>query len=71
MKLAYSKCYIRKCCVIKTSNQFVFSKFTLLVAISNTKKYVGKELYEKRGMTKERLLEFLEKHIFSNYKIIL
>jgi cellulose biosynthesis protein BcsQ len=39
----------------------------LLVAISNTK-CVGKELYEKGGMTKERLLEFLEKHIFSNYK---
>jgi hypothetical protein len=31
-----------------------------LVAISNSK-WVGKELYEKGGMTKERLLEFLEK----------
>jgi len=29
---------------------------TLLVAISNSK-WVGKELYEKGGMTKERLLE--------------
>ena len=29
---------------------------------------MGKELYEKGGMTKERLLEFLEKHIFTKYK---
>jgi len=38
-----------------------------LVAISNSK-CVGKELYEKGGMTKERLLEFLEKYVFSKYK---
>ena len=41
--------------------------FTLLVAISNSK-CIGKELYEKGGMTKERLLEFMEKYIFSKYK---
>jgi len=63
----YSRCYLGRRCRIKTSNQFVFRKFTLLVAISNSK-CVGKELYEKGGMTKERLLEFLEKHIFPNYK---
>ena len=67
LKPTYSRCNLGRRCVIKTSNQFVFRKFTLLVAISNTK-CVGKELYEKGGMTKERLLEFLEKHIFSNYK---
>ena len=67
LKPTYSRCNLGKRCIIKTSNQFVFRKFTLLVAISNTK-CVGKELYEKGGMTKERLLEFLEKHIFSNYK---
>ena len=38
-----------------------------MVAISNSK-WVGKELYEKGGMKKERLLEFLEKHIFPKYK---
>lgn len=37
------------------------------MAINNSK-CVGKELYEKGGMTKERLLEFLEKNIFSKYK---
>lgn len=54
-------------CVVKTTTQFVFRKFTLLVAISNSK-WVGKELYEKGGMPKERLLEILEKNIFPKYK---
>ena len=67
LKPTYSRCNLGKRCIIKTSNQFVFRKFTLLVAISNTK-CVGKELYEKGGMTKERLLEFLEKYIFPKYK---
>ena len=67
LKPTYSRCNLGKRCIIKTSNQFVFRKFTLLVAISNSK-CVGKELYEKGGMTKERLLEFLEKYVFSKYK---
>lgn len=67
LKPTYSRCELGRRCVIKTSNQFVFCKFTLLVAISNSK-CVGKELYEKGGMTKERLLEFLEKNVFSKYK---
>ena len=67
LKPTYSRCELGRRCVIKTSNQFVFRKFTLLVAISNSK-CVGKELYEKGGMTKERLLEFLEKYVFSKYK---
>jgi transposase len=67
LKPTYSRCNLGKRCIIKTSNQFVFRKFTLLVAINNSK-YVGKEMYEKGGMTKERLLEFLEKYIFPKYK---
>jgi transposase len=67
LKPTYSRCNLGKRCIIKTSNQFVFRKFTLLVAINNSK-CVGKEMYEKGGMTKERLLEFLEKNIFSKYK---
>jgi len=63
----YSRCYLGRRCRIKTSNQFVFRKFTLLVAISNSK-IVGKEMYEKGGMIAERFLEFLQKHIFPNYK---
>ena len=60
----YSRCYLGRRCRIKTSNQFVFRKFTLLVAISNSK-IVGKEMYEKGGMTAERFLEFLQKTYFS------
>ena len=67
LKPTYSRCNLGRCCVIKTTNQFVFRKFTLLVAISNSK-WVGKEMYEKGGMTKERLLDFLEKNIFPKYK---
>jgi transposase len=63
----YSRCYLGRICRVKTSNQFVFRKFTLLVAISSSK-IVGKELYEKSGMTAERFLGFLQKHIFPNYK---
>lgn len=67
LKPAYSRCELGKRCIIKTTNPFVFRKFTLLVAINN-KKCIAKELYEKGGMTRERLLEFLKKHIFSTYK---
>jgi len=67
LKPTYSRCNLGKRCIIKTTNQFVFRKFTLLAAINNSK-YVGKEMYEKGGMTKERLLEFLQKYIFPNYK---
>ena len=63
----YSRCYLGRRCRIKTSNQFVFRKFTLLVAISNSK-IVGKEMYEKGGITAERFVEFLQKHIFPHYK---
>ena len=43
-----------KRCVIKTDDSYIFRKFTLLVAIKNSK-CVGWKLYEKGGMTKERL----------------
>lgn len=67
LKPTYSRCELGRRCTIKTSNQFVFRKFTLLVAINNSK-CVGKVMYEKGGMTKERLLEFLQKHVFGKYK---
>ena len=67
LKPTYSRCNLGKRCIIKTSNQFVFRKFTLLVAVNNSK-CVGREMYEKGGMTKERLLEFLQKYIFPKCK---
>lgn len=63
----YSRCFLGKRCFYKTNDNFVFKKFTLLVAINNSK-CVGYELYEKGGMTQDRLLEFFQKYIFDKYK---
>lgn len=64
---AYSKCSLGKRCIIKTDDNYVFRKFTLLCAISNSK-CVGATLYKEGGMTKERFVEFLEGNIFNKYK---
>ena len=69
----YSRCYIGKKCVYKTDDSYIFRTFTLLVAINNNK-CVGYLLYEKGGMTKERLQEFINTFIkdkFTNNLIIL
>ena len=63
----YSRCTSGKRCVVKTDDSFFFRKFTLLVAIKNSK-CIGWILYEKGGMTKERLVEFMNTFIFSKYK---
>lgn len=63
----YSRCTSGKRCIIKTDNSFFFRKFTLLVAIKNTK-CIGWILYEKGGMTKERLVDFIKCFIFNKYK---
>ena len=63
----YSRCYLGKRCIVKTDKNIVFQKFTLLVAINN-KKCVGYKLYEKGGMTKERLVEFLKEYVYGKYK---
>ena len=63
----YSRCFIGKRCVFKTDDSYIYRKFTLLVAI-NSKGCVGYELYEKGGMTKERLVQFLNKFVFEKYK---
>ena len=60
LKPTYSRCNLGKRCIIKTSNQFVFRKFTLLVAISNIK-CVGKELYEKGRYDKRKIIRVFRK----------
>ena len=65
--MEYSRCDSGKRCVIKTNDNFVFKKFTLLSAISN-KKCLGWILYEKGGSTKERFVDFLQNYIFQKYK---
>ena len=67
MIMEFSKCELGKRCIIKTDDNYVFRKFTLLCAISNSK-CVGATMYEKGGMTKERFVEFLEENIFNKYK---
>ena len=67
MIIKFSKCSLDKRCVVKTDDNYVFRKFTLLCAISNSK-CVGATLYKEGGMTKERFVEFLEANIFNKYK---
>ena len=67
MIMEYSRCDSGKRCVIKTNDNFVFKKFTLLSAISN-KKCLGWILYEKGGSTKKRFVDFLQNYIFQKYK---
>ncbi len=52
---------------VKTDNNYVFRKFTLLCAISNSN-CVGATFYKEGVMTNERFVEFLEANIFNKYK---
>lgn len=63
----YGKCQLGKRCIVKTDDNYVFRKFTLLCAISNPK-CIGTTLYKEDGMIKERCVEFLEQNIFKKYK---
>ena len=62
----YSRCSLGRRYIFKTSDSSFFRKFTLLVAISNSK-CIGWKLYEKGGMNKERFVEFMEEKIFNKY----
>ena len=62
-------CYSQrgKRCVIKTQSQYVFKKYTGVFAIS-VNGVEGWDLYEKGGMTTDRMVEFLEKFVTGKYK---
>lgn len=60
MKPNYSRCELGKRCVQKTTNNNVFKKYTLLVAI-NYKGVIGWTLYKEGGITAEKLILFLDK----------
>lgn len=62
LKHSYSRCDLGKRCVIKTNDNKVFVKYTILVAISNSK-IIGYTLYEKGGINTQRLLEFLKTYV--------
>lgn len=61
----YSK--LGKRCVLKTTSQEVFKKYTGIFAISS-QGILGWDLYGKGGIDSERLHEFLETHITNKYK---
>jgi hypothetical protein len=63
----YSRCKLGKRCITKTSDNIVFTKYTLLVAISS-KGIIGYKLYKKGGMNGERFAEFLNEFIVGKYK---
>jgi len=60
-------CYeiVGKRCTIKTNNQEVFKKYTGIFAIS-TKGTIGYTIYDKGGITSDRLITFLKKYIGKN-----
>ena len=62
-------CYSEKGkrCVIKTQSQEVFKKYTGIFAIS-VNGVVGWDLYEKSGITADRMVEFLEANITNKFK---
>jgi transposase len=64
---SYSKCDLGKRCIIKTDDNYVFRKFTLLCAITNSK-CIGSTLYKEGGMKKIRFVDFLKLNIFNKYK---
>ena len=63
----YSRCNLGQRCVLKTTNNKVFIKYTLVCAMT-TKGIVGYELYEEGGMTSERMIEFVNKFIKGKFK---
>jgi transposase-like protein len=62
MKPNYSRCQLGKRCVAKTTDNRVFRKYTLVVAFSS-KGLISYHLYEKGGMSGERMVDFLDKFI--------
>lgn len=62
-------CYseVGKRCVITTTSQDVFKRYTAIMAIS-TEGVEGWTLYEKGGIDTDRLVDFLEEFITTKYK---
>jgi hypothetical protein len=56
---SYARCYSGRRCYVKTTDQRVFKKHSLLVAIT-TKGVIGWELYEKGAVNAERLADFIK-----------
>ena len=55
----YCRSYLDDRCVKKTTNNEVFKKYSLVVAINN-KKYIASELYQTGAVNSDRFNEFLK-----------
>ena len=64
-KHCYNK--LGKRCIIKTSSQEVFKKYTGIFSIS-TEGVLGWDLYDKSGIDSNRLYDFLQQHITTKFK---
>ena len=64
-KHCYNK--LGKRCIIKTSSQEVFKKYTGIFSIS-TEGVLGWDLYDKSGIDSNRLYDFLQEHITTKFK---
>ena len=64
-KHCYNK--LGKRCIIKTSSQEVFKKYTGIFSIS-TEGVLGWHLYDKGGIDSNRLYDFLQEHITTKFK---
>lgn len=64
---SYARCNIGKRCYIKTDDQRIFKKYSLLVAIT-ANKVVGWELYEQGAVNAERLRQFIVDEINPHYE---
>ena len=64
---SYARCYSGKRCYVKTTDQRVFNKYSLLVAIT-TKGIIGWTLYEKGAVNGERLTECIKNKIAGKYE---
>jgi transposase len=67
MRPSYSRCELGKKCVMKTTNNTVFIKYTIIAAISSNG-VIGWKMYKKGGMTGERMVEFINENILNKFK---
>ena len=67
MKRNYCYSQKGKRCVIKTSSQEVFKKYTGIFAI-NSSGCIGWKLYQNGGITSERLKSFIHENITTKYR---
>jgi len=58
----YCRAFLGERCVKKTTNNEVFKKYSLVVAINN-KKCIASELYQNGAVNSERFNDFLKKYV--------